>query len=206
MIELLIEAERALSFGLLDRAEQLYRQVATNDPKNAIAVVGLARVALERGDDLGAYLHGRKAIAIEPENESARRLVERLEEVMRTRGDDVPELPEIPRRPSVVPPSMAPSPPGSGGRDRSAQQTTASARPPGSTPGSRGPAPGPAQQPGAARPSPSATEPWAAQQPLAPEPGDATASPTPTGDPDAAPARSAGRGRRRSLLDRLRRR
>ncbi|HET7169453.1 MAG TPA: hypothetical protein VFI69_09630 [Candidatus Limnocylindrales bacterium] len=98
MIELLLEAERALSFGRLERAEQLYRQVADNDPKNSIAVVGLARVALDRADDLGAYLLARRALLIDPENEAARRLAQRLEEVMRTRGDAVPETPPVPAR------------------------------------------------------------------------------------------------------------
>ncbi|MGP1673618.1 MAG: tetratricopeptide repeat protein [Candidatus Limnocylindrales bacterium] len=96
MIELLLEAERALSFGRVDRAEQLYRQVADADPKNSIAVVGLARVALERADDLGAYLLARRALLIDPENEAARRLAVRLEEVMRTRGDAVPDTPAVP--------------------------------------------------------------------------------------------------------------
>jgi hypothetical protein len=89
VIELLLEAERALSFGRLDRAEEIYQQVADSDPKNSIAVVGLARVALERGDDLGAYLLARHALGIDPENEAARRLAVRLEEVLATRGQPV---------------------------------------------------------------------------------------------------------------------
>ncbi len=93
MIELLLEAERALSFGRVDRAEQLYRQVADADPQNSIAVVGLARVALEHADDAGAYLLARRALTIDPENEAAQRLVTRLDEVMRTRGEAVPEPP-----------------------------------------------------------------------------------------------------------------
>lgn len=89
MIELLIEAERALSSGTLDRADQLYRQVADADPHNSIAVVGLGRVALERGDDLGAYMLARRALTIDPENEAARRLAARLEEALATRGEPV---------------------------------------------------------------------------------------------------------------------
>jgi tetratricopeptide (TPR) repeat protein len=89
VIELLLEAERALSFGRVDRAEQLYRQVADADPRNSIAIVGLGRVALERADDLGAYLLARRALAIDPENDAARRLATRLEEVLATRGEPV---------------------------------------------------------------------------------------------------------------------
>lgn len=92
MIELLLEAERALSFGRVDRAEQIYRQVAAADPGNSIAVVGLARVALEHADDAGAYVLARQALTIDPENEAAQRLVTRLDEVMRTRGEAVPEV------------------------------------------------------------------------------------------------------------------
>ena len=92
VIELLLEAERALSFGRVDEAERLYRQVAAADPANSIAVVGLARVALEHADDAGAYLLARKALTIDPENEAAQRLVTRLDEVMRTRGETVPTV------------------------------------------------------------------------------------------------------------------
>ena len=81
MIEILLQAEKALSLGLLDRAETLYRQVAEADPRNSIAVVGLARVALERGDDAESLALARRALKIDPENSAAQRLVQRLEEV-----------------------------------------------------------------------------------------------------------------------------
>lgn len=112
MIEVLIEAERALTHGLVDQAERLYRQVAENDPKSSIAVMGLARVALERDDDRTAYLHGRAALAIDPDNPAAQHLVMRLTEVMAGRGETPPSVeatPGIVTSPGGIP---APSPAG----------------------------------------------------------------------------------------------
>lgn len=110
MIEVLLEAERALTHGLIDQAERLYRQVAENDPKSSIAVMGLARVALERGDDRTAYLHGRAALAIDPDNPAAQHLVMRLTEVMAGRGE-TPPIAEAPPRsgPGPAPEGAAPA-------------------------------------------------------------------------------------------------
>ena len=91
MIELLLQAEGALSVGLLDRAEGLYRQVAGADPRNAIAIVGLSRVALERGRHHEALVLARQALAIDGENVAAQRMVQRLEEVLAFRGEAAPE-------------------------------------------------------------------------------------------------------------------
>src|SRR3954451_15113573 len=90
MIELMIEAERALGIGLLDQAERLYGQVVATDPRNSIAIVGLARVALERGHERDAYVEARRALAIDPENPMASHLVMRMSEILRARGESLP--------------------------------------------------------------------------------------------------------------------
>jgi thioredoxin-like negative regulator of GroEL len=107
VIELLLEAERAMSFGRLDRAEEIYRQVVASDPHNSIAVVGLARVTLERGDDLASYRLARQALGIDPENDAARRMAVRLEEVLATRGQPVDD--PMPRVPDAAPPASVAS-------------------------------------------------------------------------------------------------
>ena len=74
MIELLLAADRLLAEGSLDRAERIYRQVAESDPRNAMAVVGLARVAVARGDLADAGVSVRRALEIDPDDALARQL------------------------------------------------------------------------------------------------------------------------------------
>jgi hypothetical protein len=109
MMETLVEAERALTHGQVDQAERLYRTVASSDPQNSIAVMGLARVALERGDDAAALGHARAALAIDPQNPAAQHLVMRLGEVIAGRGETVPpdETPTKPVKTRVEPPPAA---------------------------------------------------------------------------------------------------
>jgi Flp pilus assembly protein TadD len=101
MIELMLEAERAMGIGLIDNAERMYRQVVAIDPRNSIAVTGLARIALERGDQRAAYTLARQALALDPENPIASHLAMRMAEQMRNRGEPLPDEPA----------SAAPSPP-----------------------------------------------------------------------------------------------
>jgi len=108
MIELMLEAERAMGIGLIDNAERLYRQVVAIDPRNSIAVTGLARIALERGDQRGAYTFARQALAIDPENPIASHLAMRMAEQMRNRGE---ALPDEPAAAPGAPPASAPAAP-----------------------------------------------------------------------------------------------
>ncbi|MFM2105297.1 MAG: hypothetical protein RL338_329, partial [Chloroflexota bacterium] len=115
MIEPLLQAERALAVGLLDRAEALYAATLEADPRNAIATVGLARVAIERGDEEGALRLGRAALAIDPDDLVAQRLVARLDEIGEFRAGARPTEPDragagpVPVPPPPTAPAEAPA-------------------------------------------------------------------------------------------------
>ena len=152
MIEILLEAERNLTMGLLDHAEKLYWQAIESDPQNAIAVVGLARVALERGDDRTAYAFAIQALSLDPENATAVRLETRLAEVMTTRG-------EVVERPAMAIEAAARAQ--TAGREeleRAARLAPAPAPPQADYPGDRplgaDPAPGPHAETAALEPTP----------------------------------------------------
>lgn len=125
MIELMLQAERLLMVGLVDQAEQLYAMAARNDPRNAIAVVGLARVALERNDDRQAYALSCRALEIDPEDAAALRLEARLSEVLAHRGERVERHASVlgSRAPVLPAPSQSATAPQAGpGRRRLLRQ------------------------------------------------------------------------------------
>ena len=93
MNDVLLAAERALAFGMADEADRLFRQAVEADPTSSMAVLGLARAALERADQTGALEFARQALALEPANEAASRLVARLEEILRYRDATRPAAP-----------------------------------------------------------------------------------------------------------------
>ncbi|HEY3164055.1 MAG TPA: tetratricopeptide repeat protein [Candidatus Limnocylindrales bacterium] len=118
MIEMMLEAERAMGIGLFDNAERLYRQVVELDPKNSIAVTGLARVALERDDQREAYVLARRALAIDPENPVAAHLAHRMAEQLLMRGEPLPDDPGSDSPPPTPGDDPAASPARSGLVDR----------------------------------------------------------------------------------------
>lgn len=103
MIEALLQAERLLVHGMVDQAEQIYQRAIEQDEHNAIAVVGLARVALERGQERLAYERAREALTIDPQNVAAQRLEQRLAEVFAER--DRPQASNPPDMPNPFEPS-----------------------------------------------------------------------------------------------------
>jgi thioredoxin-like negative regulator of GroEL len=106
MIELMLQAEQTLGLGLVDQAERLYRQAAAADPHNAIAIIGLARVQLERGDQAGSHALVLRALAIDPENATALRMEARLREVLAATGHRVSPPPPLPATPAAGRPGL----------------------------------------------------------------------------------------------------
>ncbi len=93
MYELLLQADKALADGSLDQAERTYWQLIELDPSNAIAVAGLARVALARGDERLARRLADRAMALDPESVAAKRIVDSVEHM---EADPVEtELPDL---------------------------------------------------------------------------------------------------------------
>jgi tetratricopeptide (TPR) repeat protein len=102
MKELHLRAERTLAMGLLDQAEALYHAALAEDPDDAVAVMGLARVAVERAEDAEAFRLAARASALDPGNEAAAALVLRLHEILSARGDQVVLPPHLRRRRKAV--------------------------------------------------------------------------------------------------------
>ena len=114
MIERLLAAEKALDQGMLDTAGRLYAQVAQADPRNAIALVGLAKVALreDRIDD--ARELAEQALAIDPDEAAAQRLLREVYAEMRpaldaTAAPAPAPTPATRTRGARLPPSRLPS-------------------------------------------------------------------------------------------------
>jgi tetratricopeptide (TPR) repeat protein len=82
MNEPLLHAERLLLMGMLDQAEAIYRRTAEQDPRDAIAVMGLARVAVERGEMEEAHARAAQALGIDPENAAAAAMETRTAELL----------------------------------------------------------------------------------------------------------------------------
>ena len=111
---MLLQADRLLTVDLVDQADAIYQRVAEQDPRNAIAVVGMARCALARGEDQEAYRLAARALDIDPENDMARRMTARMAEVLAYRGETpeaaAPETPEAPEPPTQAPEPVAQAP------------------------------------------------------------------------------------------------
>jgi len=111
VIERLLAAESALARGELDAAERQYRVVAEADPRNAIAVVGLARIALGRGDAATARDLASRALAIDPDEAAAARLLVELDRAAAPLAAAPLAAAPGPTPSPVAPPALAPAPP-----------------------------------------------------------------------------------------------
>jgi tetratricopeptide (TPR) repeat protein len=113
MIELLLAADRLLVAGDLDRAERIYQQVVEADPRNAIAVVGLAQVARARGLSANAADLLWRALEIDPEDQAAQRLAMTWAKGQTTSDEPAGELAlvDVPANAPAPAPPAPPAPP-----------------------------------------------------------------------------------------------
>lgn len=116
MIERLLAAETALAEGNVDVAGRLFAQVADADPRNAIAVVGLARIAADEGRHDEARALVERALSIDPDESAALRLIRELAVSTIRDGTATPVAPPVappppPTAPAVEWPATAPVPP-----------------------------------------------------------------------------------------------
>ncbi|HET9851021.1 MAG TPA: tetratricopeptide repeat protein [Candidatus Limnocylindrales bacterium] len=109
MIERLLAADEALERDDLDTAAKLFGQVAEADPRNAIAAVGLGRVAAGRDDAAEARMWFLRALEIDPDEAAAKRLLAALERELAAL-DRQPGAPPVPSPAAPpVPPAAAPA-------------------------------------------------------------------------------------------------
>jgi tetratricopeptide (TPR) repeat protein len=78
MIERLLAAEAAFARGEVELAGRLFAQVAEADPRNAIASVGLARIAQREGRDDEARQLAERALQIDPDEAAAAQLLREM--------------------------------------------------------------------------------------------------------------------------------
>jgi tetratricopeptide (TPR) repeat protein len=110
MIERLLAAEKALDQGMVDTAGRLYAQVAQADPRNAIALVGLAKVALREDRIEDARELAEQALAIDPEEAAALRLLREAYAETRPAPGAPPAPAPAPQPASAPQPAPAPQP------------------------------------------------------------------------------------------------
>ena len=79
-VELMTDAaDKYLASGAADRAEALYGRALAIDPHDGDVHLRLGELLLTRGDAAGARREGAAALASQPGNAAAQRLVERAE-------------------------------------------------------------------------------------------------------------------------------
>lgn len=111
MIERLLAAEGALLRDELDQAQRLFGQVADADPRNAIAVVGLARVLARRGDTDAARELLAHALEIDPQEAAAQRLLSELDTGAELPTIESPQAPQAPHTLQAPQEPQEPQPP-----------------------------------------------------------------------------------------------